>query len=126
MSVVAFDTLKFARSLREKAKLAPEQAEGFADAIAEAMQGDLATKADLARATSDTKADLGQMRSETKAEISQLRSELKADIREAEFRLEAKIADVRADLIKWTVGSVGLQTVAVLGALFALARMLRP
>ncbi len=47
MASVAFDTLKFARTLRDKAQLSPEQAEGFAVAVSEAVQGDLATKADL-------------------------------------------------------------------------------
>lgn len=43
----AFDTLRLARSLRDKAQFSAEQAEGMADAIAEAMQADLATKSDL-------------------------------------------------------------------------------
>ncbi len=47
MTSAAFDTLKLARSLRDRAKFSPEQAEGLADAIAEALQGDLATKADV-------------------------------------------------------------------------------
>ncbi len=33
--------------MRDKAKLTNEQAEGFADAIAEALQGDFVTKANL-------------------------------------------------------------------------------
>ena len=43
----AFDTLRLARNLRDKAQFSAEQAEGVADALAEAMQADLATKADL-------------------------------------------------------------------------------
>ncbi len=43
----AFDTLRLARSLRDKAQFSAEQAEGMAAAIAEAMQADLATKSDL-------------------------------------------------------------------------------
>ena len=43
----AFDTLRLARSLRDKARFSAEQAEGVADALAEAMQADLATKSDL-------------------------------------------------------------------------------
>lgn len=42
-----FDTLRLVRSLRDKAQFSTEQAEGMADALAEAMQGDLATKSDL-------------------------------------------------------------------------------
>ena len=46
----------------------------------------------------------------------------KSDLRETELRLEAKIADVKADLVKWLFGAVGVQTLVILGAVFALAR----
>ncbi|MGU3384980.1 hypothetical protein ACLBYG_10785 [Methylobacterium sp. D53M] len=82
MAAVAFDTLKFARSLREKAKLSPEQAEGLADAMAEALQGDLVTKADL----------------------------------------RAGLADTRSEIVRWVAGLIGFQTLAVIGAVVALAR----
>ncbi|WP_342105198.1 hypothetical protein [Methylobacterium sp. SI9] len=58
MAAVASDTLKFARTLREKAKLSPEQAEGLADARAEALQGDLVTKADLRAELADTRSGI--------------------------------------------------------------------
>ncbi|SFD99998.1 hypothetical protein [Methylobacterium sp. 13MFTsu3.1M2] len=82
MAAVAFDTLKFARTLREKAKLSPEQAEGMADAMAEALQGDLVTKADL----------------------------------------RAGLADTRSEIVRWVAGLIGFQTLAVIGAVVALAR----
>lgn len=43
MAAVAFDALRFVRTLRDKAKMSPEQAEG----LAEAIQVDLATKSDI-------------------------------------------------------------------------------
>ena len=98
MNAVALDTLKLARSLREKAKLSVEQAEGFADALAEAFQGDLATKGDL----------------------RELELRLKAEIESARTQVEA----VKFDLLKWIVGLIGLQTIAILGALIALTRNL--
>lgn len=58
MTTVAFDTLKFARALREKAKLSPEQAEGLADAMAEALQGERFTKADLRAELADTRTEI--------------------------------------------------------------------
>ncbi|MGU3477102.1 hypothetical protein [Methylobacterium sp. D48H] len=82
MAAVAFDTLKFARSLREKVKLSPEQAEGLADAMTEALQGDLVTKADL----------------------------------------RAELADTRSEIVRWVAGLIGFQTLAVIGAVVALAR----
>ena len=48
MTAVAFDTLKFATALRDRAKLTQEQAEGFATAMADALHDDLVTKSDLA------------------------------------------------------------------------------
>lgn len=84
MTTVAFDTLKFARALREKAKLSPEQAEGLADAMAEALQGDVVTKADL----------------------------------------RAELAETRAEIVRWVAGLIGFQTLAIIGAVVALARTL--
>ncbi|MGU3467462.1 hypothetical protein ACLBXO_21685 [Methylobacterium sp. C33D] len=84
MAAVACDTLKFARTLREKAKLSPEQAESLADAMAEALQGDLVTKADL----------------------------------------RAELADTRSAIVRWVAGLIGFQTLAVIGAVVALARAL--
>ena len=86
MNAVAFDTLKFARTLRDKANLSSEQAEGFADAIAEALQGDLVTKADLA----------------------------------------AGLADTKSEIIKWVAGLIGFQTLAIIGTVIALVRILKP
>lgn len=48
MSAIPFDALKLARSLREKGAFTAEQAEGVADALADAFQDRIATKDDLA------------------------------------------------------------------------------
>ena len=74
MTAVAYDTLKFARTLRETAQMITEQAEGLAVAIAEAVQGDMATKGDVVAA--------------------------RADIRTAELRLLAKIEAAETETIK--------------------------
>jgi hypothetical protein len=58
MAAVAFDTLKFARTLREKAKLTTEQAEGVAQAFAEATGEQIATKSELREEIAPVKADL--------------------------------------------------------------------
>ena len=49
----AFDTLRLARSLRDKAHFTAEQAEGLPDAMSEALQGDFATKSDVLAVRSD-------------------------------------------------------------------------
>nr|WP_182178392.1 hypothetical protein [Methylobacterium radiotolerans] len=84
MAAVAFDTLTFARPPRERAKLSPEQAEGLADAMAEALRGDRVTKADP----------------------------------------RVELADTRSEIVRWAAGSIGFQTLAVIGAVVALARAL--
>jgi hypothetical protein len=87
MTAVAFDTLRFVRTLREKAKMSPEQAEGLADAVAEAIQNDLATKADIAMVRTDiealrlsTKTDLDALRLSTKTDLDALRLSTKTDL----------------------------------------------
>ena len=86
VSALLFDTLRLSRTLRDKGHFTPEQAEALAEALGEAAQGDLATKADLAK-------------------------------------LEAKIAEAKADILKWVVGAIGFQTVVILGALVSLVRI---
>ena len=58
MTAVAFDTLRFVRALREKAKLPLEQAEGLADAMSKALQGDLVTKSDLRAELAETRSEI--------------------------------------------------------------------
>jgi len=91
------DTLRLSRTLRDKGHFTPEQAEALAEALGEAAQGDLATKADLAA---------------VKADLAALKAELKADIAEA-----------KADILKWVVGAIGFQTVVILGAPISLVRI---
>jgi hypothetical protein len=61
MSAILFDALRLSRTLRDKGHFTPEQAEALAEALGEATQGDLATKADLAAVKTDiaeAKADI--------------------------------------------------------------------
>ncbi|WP_457120534.1 coiled-coil domain-containing protein [Methylobacterium sp. JK268] len=92
MTAVAFDTLKFARTLRDRAKMPAEQAEGLADALLEAMQGDLATKSDM----EGLRADLGSFRAETKAEFDSVRAATKAEFDVVRAATKAEFDAVRA------------------------------
>ncbi len=95
------DTLKFARSF-QAAGFEARQAEALALAFAEASaQG----REDLA-----TKADLRQLEAKMESGFSQVRLEVKASI-----------ADVKADLIRWLIGSQAV----LLMALVALANFTR-
>jgi hypothetical protein len=95
---VAFDTLKFARALRDKANMSAEQAEGVAEAFSGATSEQLATKADLDRSVADLRSEISDGKSELRAEIAGVRSELV--------------------LVKWMIGFVLALLVAVFGKLF--------
>jgi multidrug efflux pump subunit AcrA (membrane-fusion protein) len=95
-AAVAFDTLKFVEKL-EAAGVPHAQAKATAEAFAEATSQELATKADLER----VRADLGLAKAE----------------------LETKIEATKAEIIKWLFGTIGFQTLVILGAVLALARL---
>jgi hypothetical protein len=121
MTAVAFDTLKFARALREKAKLSPEQAEGLADALVDVFDGNLATKADIRDVQADirlVRGELETLKVQTHADIEALRLTTKADIE----TVKGAIAAAKVETVRWLVGAIGFQTLAVLGAVVALTR----
>jgi hypothetical protein len=126
MTAVAFDTLKLARTLRDKAKLPPDQAEGFAEAISEAVQGDLATKADVKASESALRADIKTVETSLRAEIKVVANDLRTTEATLRAEIRSQVADAKTDIIKWMVGAVGLQTVAIIGAIIALIRILKP
>ncbi len=64
MSTVTFDTLKFAQTLRDKAGVAQAQAEGIAQAFADATGEQIATKTDLKETELRLVASNGDLKSE--------------------------------------------------------------
>ena len=106
------DTLKVAKRLREAGFTEP-QAEAVIAAVQEGTEG-----AELA-----TRADLAELRAEFKAEIASLRSEL----RQAELRLEAKLEAIKADILNRVfgliLGTLVVNIVAIVGAMFAVAKL---
>jgi hypothetical protein len=94
MTAVAFDTLKLARKLRDTAQMSQAQAEGVADALAEAMSG-----AELA-----TKTDVGAVESSLRAEMAHLAT-------------KADLADAKADILRWVFAAVVGQTALIVGLL---------
>jgi hypothetical protein len=105
---MAIDTLKVAKRLREAGFTEP-QAEAVTAAMQEATEAaEFATKADIA--------------------------EVKAEIREAELRLEAKIEAIRSDMgamkadilnrvFGLILGALVVNIVAIVGATFAMAKL---
>ena len=98
MNGITFDTLKFARTLQERGKFTVEQSASLVEALGDILAVDLTAKSDLREA---------ELRLETKM-----------------VGLEAKIAESKADIIKWLFGVVGFQTLVILSATVALARVI--
>ena len=120
---MAIDTLKVARRLREVGFTEP-QAEAVIAVVQDATQGaDLATKGDFAESRSEFKAEIAAVR----AEIAALRAELKAEIREAELRLEARIEALKSEILgrvfAMILGSLVVNIIAIVGAMFAVAKL---
>ena len=90
MPVAAFDTLRLARRLQGLG-LPPGQADGFAEAFADTMVTELATKSDIA--------------------------ELRAEFRLECERLRTDIAASRADIIRWVVPLILAQMALTVGVL---------
>src|SRR5439155_15515454 len=120
---MAIDTLKVAKRLREAGFTEP-QAEAVIAAVQEGTEGtNLTTKADLAELRTELKAEIAEFRAEFKAEIADLRSEL----RQSELRLEAKIEAIKADILNRVfgliLGTLVVNIVAIVGAMFAGAKL---
>ena len=94
MSTVAFDTLKLAQGL-EAAGFPVKQAQDMARVFSETMTGAVVTPAYL-------------------------------DLRLAELRagVTTDIVEAKADMLKWMFGAVGLQTLAILGGVAALLKLI--
>jgi uncharacterized protein Yka (UPF0111/DUF47 family) len=100
MSALAFDTLKFAKRLKE-AGFTEQQAEALAHAGAELIGQNLATKQDIA----DLKRDIKEL----EVKIEQIRSDLARDLKDLEYRMTIKL---------------GTMMVVAVGAMAALTRVL--
>jgi hypothetical protein len=105
MAVVAFDTYAFVKCLTE------DSAEALAETFARSTDDRLATKDDLSELA-------------TKPALRETELRLEAKLRESELRLEAKIESRKSELVGWTFGIIGFQTIIILGAVVALARVI--
>ena len=107
MSGLAFDSLAYARRL-EAAGFSREQAEALALEQTKLVDERLATKADIL---------------DLQVVIENARAGLSRDVEALRLSTEAKLAGTKADILKWIAGAIGLQTLTILGAVIALARV---
>ena len=78
MTAIAFDTLKFAKRLKE-AGFTEQQAEALAAAEAELIEANLATKRDLKELEVALKRDIKELEVALKRDIKELETSLKHD-----------------------------------------------
>lgn len=104
MTAVAFDTLKLARTLRDKEKLSPDQAEGFAEAISEAVQGDLATKADVKASESALRTDITTVETSLRAKVKVVASDIRTMDATLRSEIKSQVAEAKTDVINWSSG----------------------
>lgn len=116
MTIVAFDTLKFAKRLKESG-FNENQAEALAEAIKDASgEGELATKRDLKDVENCLRRDL-----------SEVQNSLKRDLNEVENKLRHEISDVKRDLQELEyrlIIKLGIMMGALVGILKALDKLL--
>ena len=140
MTALAFNTHAYVKKLQE-AGFTEQQAEVLAETQVELISDQLASKDDIETAHTGLKRDIAELRkdmeniraelkrdiaelrkdmenirAELTRDIETLRTELKRDTKELELRLEAKLADTKADIIRWMIG-VGIFQTALIAAL---------
>ena len=117
MGAVAFDTLKLARKLRDSAEMTQVQAEGVADALAEAMSGaELATKSDIREL--ELKMDALSERTDARFEMVLERIDRRAA--ESDTRLQA----LKTAQFRWLFTGVCSIIVTIIGTAVAIIRYL--
>lgn len=94
MAAAPFDTLKLARALRDKAGFSQEHAEAAADALAEAVSEQVATKQDIR----DVHSEIEALRTEMQAEFAAARSEMQAEFTAVRSAMQAEFAAVRSEI----------------------------
>lgn len=90
MASITFDTLKFARRLKE-AGVPERHAEAEADALAEIFNANLGELA--------TKRDLNELGAATKRDLNELETANKRDLKELELKINGELK-----LVKWMLG----------------------
>jgi hypothetical protein len=116
MQILTLDTYEIVARLT-KSGLSEETAKTIVDAI-KVPYGEFATKSDLALLEQALKADIASVEQTLKAEIASVEQSLRGEIKSVEQRLETKMADLKAELIKWMLGMF----IAQAGLLFTLLK----
>jgi hypothetical protein len=111
LNYTVFDTHAFVKRLTA-AGMPEAQAEVLADEQVRLIDDRLATKEDIAKRQAATRMDIAELQAATKT-----------DLREFELKIEAKLERFKSEIIAWMSGTIGFQTIVVVGAVVALARL---
>jgi hypothetical protein len=140
LNYTVFDTQAFVKRLTA-AGMPEAQAEVLADEQVRLIDDRLATKEDIAklqaattmdiarlhediaRLQAATKEDIARLQAETKEDIAKLQAATKTDLREMELKIEAKLESFKSEIVRWMFGTIGFQTIVVVGGVVALARL---
>jgi hypothetical protein len=106
LTITALDTHEAVKELR---------AVGFTDEQAEAVTRVIRQSQDVDLSNLVTKADYQLGLAATKTDLQMGLAAAKAD-------LQIGLAETKSEILKWMVGTIGVQTVIILGAVVALAR----
>lgn len=126
MTAVAFDTMKLARRL-EAAGMNQPQATGVAEALAETMVVEPATRADLqrldARLTGEISAlrvEVEKFRGEMRTEFALVRGEMQAESARIRGEMHAGLAAVKFEMLRWLLPLFLAQMAMIVGVLVRL------
>ncbi len=82
------------------------------------------TAAEIERLRQETTADIERLRQETRENIERLRQETASGMESLRLTNRSDLAESRWEVVKWTIGAIGVQTVVIITAVIALARSL--
>jgi len=118
MSAAPFDTLKLARALRDRAGFSQEHAEAAADALADVISGQVATKQDLKDLGAELHVELAALRAELHSEIAAARAELHSELAALRAEITAGLRDVEQRMTIRLGGMLVVVTGILLAAKF--------
>ena len=129
----SFDTHRFVKNLTA-AGFTERQAETLAKEQIRLIEGNLATRVDVATVKSDLEIQIQQVKSDLEVQIrkvksdlevqiQQVKSDLEVQIQSVKSDLEVQIQSVKSDLMKWMVGAMTAQTGLLVGLILGLPRL---
>jgi hypothetical protein len=96
----------------------------MAEALADELQADLVTKADLAAAVSEIRAEMQSLLGDFRGELHSQGGELRTEMQALRGDLRAEIHSQGGTLVRWTAGLLLVHAFGVAGVVVGLVRLL--